>query len=195
MLDGRTGSDQRRAGGSGMADTTRFASLRRCVSPESEDAVAVDRLREHGAVFVGKTRTWEFAWHGRVDRAGGRGGAQPLASGLLNRPAAVAVARRQWRRVFAVFALGTDAGGSVRGPASCCGDSGYQAYPRPGSGISTKPDDGYGAHRGAGEKRRGCSAHVERGGGVITTRDPHSWPFPTSVDLRKTASKMPVAGS
>ena len=89
-------------------------------APEAEDAVAVDRLREHGAVLIGKTRTWEFAWHGRVDRPAEEVVPNPwnpvysTAGSSSGSAAAVATG-------LCVFALGTDSGGSVRGPASYCG--------------------------------------------------------------------------
>ena len=51
---------------------------------EKEDATAVARLREHGAVFLGKTRTWEFAWHGRVEPARRRGCAQPVEPAVFD---------------------------------------------------------------------------------------------------------------
>ncbi|WP_320782175.1 amidase [Streptomyces sp. CRN 30] len=85
-----------------------------------EDAPSVARLREHGAVFVGKTTTPEFGWKGVTD--------SPL-SGVTRNPydpsrtaggssggAAAAVAMGA-----GPLALGTDGGGSVRIPASFCG--------------------------------------------------------------------------
>ncbi|CAL9468505.1 Acylamidase [Streptomyces sp. enrichment culture] len=85
-----------------------------------EDAPSVARLREHGAVFLGKTTTPEFGWKGVTD--------SPL-SGVTRNPhdpartaggssggAAVAVARGA-----GPLALGTDGGGSVRIPAAFCG--------------------------------------------------------------------------
>ncbi|MFF9215674.1 amidase [Streptomyces viridosporus] len=85
-----------------------------------EDAPAVARLREHGAVFLGKTTTPEFGWKGVTD--------SPL-SGVTRNPhdpartaggssggAAAAVARGA-----GPLALGTDGGGSVRIPAAFCG--------------------------------------------------------------------------
>ena len=89
-------------------------------SAESRDAVAVTRLREAGALIAGKTRTWEFAWHGRVDRPPEEVVRNPWAlehSTLgSSSGSAAAVASGQ-----GVAALGTDSGGSVRGPASACG--------------------------------------------------------------------------
>jgi aspartyl-tRNA(Asn)/glutamyl-tRNA(Gln) amidotransferase subunit A len=88
--------------------------------PWDEDAPSVARLREHGAVFVGRTTTPEFGWKGVTD--------SPL-SGVTRNPydvsrtsggssggsaAAVAVGAGP-------LSLGTDGGGSVRIPASFCG--------------------------------------------------------------------------
>ncbi|MFG2377413.1 amidase [Streptomyces sp. NPDC048504] len=85
-----------------------------------EDAPSVARLREHGAVFVGKTTTPEFGWKGVTDSplsgitrnphdpsrtAGGSSGGSAAAVALGAGP----------------LSLGTDGGGSVRIPASFCG--------------------------------------------------------------------------
>ncbi|MBD2897676.1 Acylamidase [Actinomadura sp. RB99] len=88
--------------------------------PWTEDAPSVARLREQGAVFVGKTTTPEFAWKGVTDN--------PL-TGVTRNPwdpartpggssggAAAAVAAG-----MAPLALGTDGGGSVRIPAAFTG--------------------------------------------------------------------------
>ncbi|MEU3838985.1 amidase [Streptomyces sp. NPDC028635] len=85
-----------------------------------EDAPSVARLREHGAVFVGKTTTPEFGWKGVTDSplsgitrnphdpsrtAGGSSGGSAAAVALGAGP----------------LSLGTDGGGSVRIPAAFCG--------------------------------------------------------------------------
>jgi len=88
--------------------------------PWEEDAPSTARLREAGAVLVGKTTTPEFAWKGVTD--------SPL-TGITRNPwdpsrtaggssggAAVAVAAG-----MCPLATGTDGGGSVRIPASFCG--------------------------------------------------------------------------
>ena len=88
--------------------------------PWTVDAPAVARLREHGAVLLGKTTTPEFGWKGVTD--------SPL-TGVTRNPwdpsrtpggssggAAAAVAS-----VMGPLALGTDGGGSIRIPASFCG--------------------------------------------------------------------------
>ncbi|MFJ1650226.1 amidase [Streptomyces sp. NPDC088337] len=85
-----------------------------------EDAPSVARLREHGAVFLGKTTTPEFGWKGVTDSpltgvtrnpydpsrtAGGSSGGSAAAVALGAGP----------------LSLGTDGGGSVRIPAAMCG--------------------------------------------------------------------------
>ena len=91
-----------------------------------QDAVAVRSAQAAGAILVGKTNTPEF-------------GARQMASSPLNgrtlhpthpqytpgassSGAAVAVATGQ-----GLVALGTDGGGSIRIPASCCGIVGFKA--------------------------------------------------------------------
>ncbi|QNG18212.1 amidase [Rhodococcus triatomae] len=106
---------------------TRRGSL--SVNPDQEwieDAPAVARLRESGAVIVGKTTTPELAWKGVTD--------SPL-TGITRNPwntdrtsggssggAAAAVAAG-----MGPLALGTDGGGSVRIPGSFCGVVGFKA--------------------------------------------------------------------
>jgi len=88
--------------------------------PWAEDAPSTARLRAHGAAFFGKTTTPEFGWKGATDSpltgitrnpwdlertpGGSSGGsAAALAAGIC------------------ALALGTDAGGSIRIPASFSG--------------------------------------------------------------------------
>jgi aspartyl-tRNA(Asn)/glutamyl-tRNA(Gln) amidotransferase subunit A len=88
--------------------------------PWDHDAPSVARLREHGAVFIGKTTTPEFGWKGTNDN--------PL-TGVTRNPwntsktpggssggAGAALAAG-----YCPLAIGTDAGGSIRIPASFCG--------------------------------------------------------------------------
>jgi aspartyl-tRNA(Asn)/glutamyl-tRNA(Gln) amidotransferase subunit A len=93
--------------------------------PSDEDGPPVARLRQHGAVFLGKTTTSEFGWKGVTDSpltgltrnpwdprltpggsSGGAGVAAALGLGLLH--------------------LGTDGGGSIRIPAGFCGVFGFK---------------------------------------------------------------------
>ncbi|MBM3217280.1 MAG: amidase [Candidatus Rokubacteria bacterium] len=86
----------------------------------TEDAESVRRLKEAGAVLIGKLNTHEFAagsttnnpWYGptrnpwALDRApGGSSGGSGAAVAAFLCPGAT----------------GTDTGGSIRGPAACCG--------------------------------------------------------------------------
>ena len=88
--------------------------------PWNEDAPSVARLREAGAVLIGKVTTPEFGWKGTTD--------SPL-TGLTRNPwnknktpggssggSSAALAAR-----FSPLALGTDGGGSIRIPASFAG--------------------------------------------------------------------------
>jgi len=85
--------------------------------PWPEDAPCVARLRESGAVFLGKTTTPEFAWKGVTDsvRFGATGnpwGAGLTAGGSSGGSAtAVGLGMSAW-------SVGTDGGGSVRIPAA-----------------------------------------------------------------------------
>ncbi|MFI8201989.1 amidase [Streptomyces sp. NPDC085937] len=85
-----------------------------------EDAPSVARLRERGAVFLGKTTTPEFGWKGVTDSPLGgvtRNPRDPArTAGGSSGGAAAAVALGA-----GPLALGTDGGGSVRIPAAFCG--------------------------------------------------------------------------
>jgi len=86
----------------------------------TEDAVPVRRLREAGAILIGKTTTPEFGHKPFTDSPlfGATRNPWDLSrtAGGSSGGAAAAVATGQ-----GPLALGTDGGGSVRLPASCCG--------------------------------------------------------------------------
>lgn len=100
--------------------TRRGSALCAHLPPADQDSPAVQRLREGGAVFLGKNTTPEFGWKGvthspsyvpttnpwnpRLTAGGSSGGAA----------AAVGLGMGAW-------SIGTDAGGSVRIPASFTG--------------------------------------------------------------------------
>ncbi|MDB5855811.1 MAG: hypothetical protein JWR22_3852 [Herminiimonas sp.] len=105
------------------------------------DAVAVQRLRQAGAVIIGKTTTSEFAYKLLTDS---------LANGTTRNP---------WNREFTPggssggaaasvaagvtdFALATDAGASTRLPAACCGILGLK--PTLGLVPHNQVPDGFG---------------------------------------------------
>ncbi|MGP3943706.1 amidase [Streptomyces sp. 6N106] len=85
-----------------------------------EDAESVRRLREAGAVILGKTNTHEFANGPTGDRSASGPTRNPHApdriAGGSSSGAAAAVATGT-----VPLALGTDTGGSTRIPAACCG--------------------------------------------------------------------------
>ena len=101
----------------------------------TEDAATVTLLREAGAIVLGKLATWEFAiggasfdlpwpparnpWNTAHDPGGSSSGSGAAVAGGL-----------------AMAAMGTDTGGSIRGPASWCGIAGH------------KPTYGYVSRRG-----------------------------------------------
>jgi aspartyl-tRNA(Asn)/glutamyl-tRNA(Gln) amidotransferase subunit A len=85
--------------------------------PWTEDAPAVARLREGGAVLIGKTTTPEFGWKGSTDSpltgtTRNPWNRQKTPGGSSGGSSAALAAR------FAPLALGTDGGGSIRIPAS-----------------------------------------------------------------------------
>ena len=86
----------------------------------NEDAPAVARLREHGAVLLGKTTTPEFGHKGVTDSPVSGITRNPwntdLTPGGSSGGAAAAVASG-----LGPLALGTDGGGSSRIPSSFCG--------------------------------------------------------------------------
>lgn len=88
--------------------------------PWPEDAPAVARLREGGAVLLGKTTTPEFAWKGVTDSARFGPTGNPWDPGRTaggssgGSAAAVALGLGAW-------SIGTDGGGSVRIPAAFTG--------------------------------------------------------------------------
>ncbi|MGV0813438.1 amidase [Mycolicibacterium boenickei] len=98
----------------------RKGSLATPDTPSREDGPAVSRLRERGAVIVGKTTTPENGWKGVTDSlltGITRNPWQPhLTPGGSSGGAAAALALD-----MGPLAVGTDGGGSVRIPAAYCG--------------------------------------------------------------------------
>jgi aspartyl-tRNA(Asn)/glutamyl-tRNA(Gln) amidotransferase subunit A len=104
---------------------TRRGSRTTDPAPGEEDAPPVARMREQGAVFLGKTTTPEFGWKGVTDSPLTGVTRNPwdtrLTPGGSSGGAAVAAALG-----FGVLHLGTDGGGSIRIPAGLCGIFGFK---------------------------------------------------------------------
>ncbi|MER5950610.1 amidase [Streptomyces sp. NPDC001904] len=152
------------------APTLRGSKTVRAEGSWPEDAPSVARLREHGAVFVGKTTTPEFGWKGVTD--------SPL-SGVTRNPydtartaggssggsaAAVAVGAGP-------LSLGTDGGGSVRIPAAFCGIFGLKpTYGR----VPLYPASAFGTLAHVGPMTR-TAADAALLMDVISGPDPRDW--------------------
>lgn len=104
---------------------TRKGSLATSDDPQPQDAPAAARLREWGAVLLGKTNTSEFGWKNLTETA---------LSGVTRNPwsldhtsagssggAAAAAALG-----LGVLQVGTDGAGSIRMPAAACGVFGFK---------------------------------------------------------------------
>jgi aspartyl-tRNA(Asn)/glutamyl-tRNA(Gln) amidotransferase subunit A len=93
--------------------------------PWNEDSPATARLREHGAVILGKTTTPEFGWKAIGD--------SPL-TGITRNPWSLdhtsggssAGAAAVLAAGMGALAVGSDGGGSIRIPASFCGVAGIK---------------------------------------------------------------------
>jgi len=143
--------------------------------PWNEDAPTVARLKEAGAVLIGKTTTPEFGWKGSTD--------SPL-TGITRNPwdttktpggssggsGAAVVAR------FCPLALGTDGGGSIRIPASFSGCYGL----KPSFGrVPAYPLSPFGtvAHVGPMSRTVRDSAMLMNAIAKPDARDWHSLPY------------------
>lgn len=85
-----------------------------------EDAMVVEQLRKSGAIIIGKTNTFEFAYgpyapptrnpwdHTRTTGGSSGGSAAAVITGMC------------------LGAIGTDTGGSIRIPSACCGVTGLK---------------------------------------------------------------------
>jgi aspartyl-tRNA(Asn)/glutamyl-tRNA(Gln) amidotransferase subunit A len=106
--------------------TMRGTRLSKREQDMSEDSPAVARLREHGAVLLGKTTTPEYGWKALGD--------SPL-TGITRNPwhlehtpgGSSAGAAAALAAGIGALAIGTDGGGSIRIPCAFCGLPGIKA--------------------------------------------------------------------
>ena len=156
-----------------------------------EDSPATARLRCAGAVFFGKTTTPEFGWKGVTD--------SPL-TGVTRNPwdlertpggssggSAVAVAAG-----ICPLAVGTDAGGSIRIPASFCGIVGH----KPTFGrVAVYPPSAFGdvAHVGPMARSIDDAALMLDAVKGPDSRDWHSLPD-DEIRYREAVGKVSLAG-
>jgi aspartyl-tRNA(Asn)/glutamyl-tRNA(Gln) amidotransferase subunit A len=104
--------------------TTGHSKLRQDHVPR-QDAELVRRLKQGGAVLLGKLATWEFAlggpsWDLPWPPARNPWNRDRLPGGSSSGPGAAVAAG------FVPAAIGTDTGGSIRGPAAVCGIAGLK---------------------------------------------------------------------
>ena len=158
--------------------------------PWNEDLPGVARLREAGAVLIGKTNTAEFGWKGATD--------SPLA-GITRNPwnpeltpggssggAAAALASG-----MGTLALCTDGGGSIRNPASFTNLCGL----KPTFGrVPAYPPNPIGTLATTGPLARRVS-DLALMMNVITKPDPRDWlSLPANTFNYHTAIEEPVNG-
>ena len=85
-----------------------------------EDAMVVEQLRKNGAIIIGKTNTFEFAYGPYSPPTRNPWDATRTTGGSSGGSAAAIAAS------MCLGAIGTDTGGSIRIPSACCGVTGLK---------------------------------------------------------------------
>jgi amidase len=83
-----------------------------------DDSAAVERLRDAGAIIIGKTNMSEFAWHGTYTRSSVRGDAHNPFDQDLSTSGSSGGTGASVSASFAAAGLGTDSCGSIIGPSA-----------------------------------------------------------------------------
>ena len=102
------------------ADMPTRAGTEATIEFPNVEGIAVRKLREAGAILLGKTRMHEFAWGMETPPARNPFDTDRVPGGSSG-GSGIAVAAG-----FAMAALGSDTGGSIRIPASLCGTVGFK---------------------------------------------------------------------
>jgi aspartyl-tRNA(Asn)/glutamyl-tRNA(Gln) amidotransferase subunit A len=95
-------------------------------APAREDSAVAARLKEQGAVIVGKTHLHPLAYGITGENPDYGDETQPRDATLLTGGSSSGAAASVQER-SAIAGIGTDTGGSVRVPAALCGIAGYRA--------------------------------------------------------------------
>ncbi|CAN5546624.1 amidase [soil metagenome] len=169
--------------------TLRGSNLVPVAGPWSEDAPAVARLREGGAVVIGRTTLPEFAWKGTTDSIRHGVTTNPwdptLTAGGSSGGSAAAVALG-----MGTWSIGTDGGGSVRIPAAFTGTVALK--PTQGR-VPLWPASPYGtlAHAGPMTRTvRDTATMLD----VIGVPDPRDWTHLDTVGSATTDLERGLAG-
>jgi len=175
---------------------TRRGSLTTDSGPASADAPAVARLREHGAIFLGKTTLPEYGWIGvchspltgisrnpwNLERTPGGSSGGAAAAALLN---------------LGVLHLGTDGAGSIRIPAAFTGVFGFKPTFGRVPAFPASPFGGL-AHQGPLTRRVADSALMTSIIAAPDARDMTAWNTPAPdfrVGLEDGVSSLRLAFS
>lgn len=143
--------------------------------PSNEDAPSVARLREQGAVLIGKTTTPEFGWKGVTDSARNGITRNPWnlekTTGGSSGGAAAAAALG-----MGALHIGTDGGGSIRMP---CGFTGIPGIKPTFARVPTYPLSLFGtlSHAGPMARTVGDVALMLNVMTMPDVRDPYSKPY------------------
>lgn len=161
--------------------------------PAAEDAVLVRRLKDAGAVIVGRTAMPELAIWPFTEPEAFEAPRNPWNLGRTpggsSGGSAVAVAAR-----MAALAVGSDGGGSIRVPAACCGLVGLKPAPGLVPVPGPRPDHWYGLTAFGPLARTVGDAALMLD--VMADSSIHRDPVPATGGLRiAVSSRHPVVGA
>lgn len=144
-------------------------------TPSIEDAPSVARLREQGAILIGKTTTPEFGWKGVTDSPRSGVTRNPWNLGMTTGGSSGGAAAAAALGMGALH-IGTDGGGSIRMP---CGFTGIPGIKPTFARVPTYPLSLFGTISHAGPMARTVSdlALMLNVMALPDSRDPYSKPY------------------